>query len=124
MIRLLSSLVAAVALVLAMVTPSLAACELPQVATTAAAASTDGPGHATHGATNESDCPDSGVPPGGDRDDGCGAMCLTMLGCLSPSFVAGTMLGIPAIRVPLVPPAVSAAHLSPFLAPDRPPPRS
>ncbi|MCC7193970.1 MAG: hypothetical protein IT356_00260 [Gemmatimonadaceae bacterium] len=124
MIRLLSSLVAAVALVLAMVTPSLAACESSAAAGTDVATAMDGPGHAAHGATNESDCPDSGAPPGGDRDDGCGAMCLTMLGCLSPSFVAGTMLDIPAIRAPLVPSAVSAAHLSPFLAPDRPPPRS
>lgn len=124
MIRRFSSLVTVAALWGATVTPSLTTCESSQVTKGDVAMAMDGPPHDIHGASRESDCPDPGTPSGGDREEGCVAMCLTMLGCSSPSFLAGNLLETTATRAQLVPTAVVAAHSSPSLAPDRPPPRS
>jgi hypothetical protein len=122
MIRRLTSLFAAIALVCAVAVPPVAACDNTHAAATDTGAAMEG--HSQHGANTQSDCPESMAPAGQEHDSDCLATCVSMIGCSAPSFVVETaQLSLAHQAVPT--PAYSTqSHPSRSFAPDRPPPRS
>ena len=120
MIRRLTSLLAAIALIFAVAAPPAAACESAAVG--AALPMLSGSAHSMD-EMNQVDCPESGTPANPEHDSDCMATCLSMIGCSSPCFVAeGALVGSIG-RESLAPQTATTPHPTRYSAPDRPPPR-
>src|SRR5688572_739466 len=122
MIRRLTSLLAAIALIFAVAAPPAAACESAAVERGAAPSAMSGATHLMDDIT-QADCTDSGTPANPEHDSDCMATCLSMMGCSSPCFVAeGALVGSIG-HESLAPQTAATPHSTRYSAPDRPPPR-
>jgi hypothetical protein len=119
-LRRLTSLFAAIALVTAVAGPSAAACErghgMPTQVTSA-----DVAGH--HDSGGGADCTEPGSPAS-EHDAGCLARCLSMAGCSTPCFVFELAQSVDLTQDNGPPSKLTQPHPTRSLAPDRPPPRS
>jgi hypothetical protein len=122
MIRRVTSLLAAIALIFAVAAPPAAACESAAVERGAAPSAMSGATHSMDEVT-QADCPESGTPANPEHDSDCMATCLSMIGCSSPCFVAeGALVGSIG-HESLAPQTAATPHPTRYSAPDRPPPR-
>jgi hypothetical protein len=119
LIRRLTSVLAAFALVQATAVPAMGVCkgEHNSPATMIAG---------NHGdqSVHQADCPESAAPKQKHHGSDCLMACLSMLGCSAPSFVAETSLSIATSGSSPIPSLVAALQSGRSLAPDRPPPRA
>ena len=122
MVRPLTSLLAAIALLLAVVTPPAFACESGTKEGDAARAIA-GSGHTMDDGT-QTDCAESEAPATQEHDGSCLVTCLTMTGCSSPCFVVEVALATVVDSETPAPASSTEPHLSRSSAPDRPPPRA
>jgi hypothetical protein len=122
MIRRLTSLLAAIALIFAVAAPPAAACESAAAEGGAAPSAMSGSTHSMDDIT-QADCPESGTPANPEHDSDCMATCLSMIGCSSPCFVVeGALVGSTGDESP-APQTATTLHPTRYSAPDRPPPR-
>ena len=122
MIRRLTSLLAAIALIFAVAAPPAAACESAAAERGAAPSAMSGPTHSMDDIT-QADCPESGTPANPEHNSDCLATCQSMMGCSSPCFVTESTLAGAVDNESLAPVTATAPHPTRYAAPDRPPPR-
>lgn len=122
MIRRLTSLLAAIALIFAVAAPPASACESAMAGTSDPADGVVGSMHSMAGAV-EMDCPESDEPVNQQPDPDCLATCLSMIGCSAPCFVVVAVLGAIADQESPAPFNTTQSYLTRSSAPDRPPPR-
>jgi hypothetical protein len=121
MIRRLTSLVAAIALVFAVAVPPASACESAMERSDVMVAMA-GSGHSMDSAT-ESDCPESSAPTNPAHDSDCLATCAAMIGCSTACFVSAVSPAGSIERESLASNDATQFGLTRSSAPDRPPPR-
>jgi hypothetical protein len=119
MIRRLTSLLAAIALIFAMAVPPASACEGATGEASDVVATMAGSAHSMDGGA-QSHCPQPANP---EHDAECLATCLSMMACSSPCFVIEAALAGKVEHVSAVPRTTTQQYASRSFAPDRPPPR-
>jgi len=119
-LRRLTSLFAAIALVNVVAARSAFACERAH-GMQAHVVSADVAGH--HDSNGGTDCTEP-MPPAGEHNADCLAKCLSMAGCSTPCFVSELAQSLSVTRDNATPSNLTQSHPTRSLAPDRPPPRS